>query len=70
MLRSYHYTHDRSMLSHLRSHGANDVTVAAAQISAVLGDVPANIEKHRRVMEAAAAAAVDVLVFPELSLTG
>ncbi|HEX2115335.1 MAG TPA: nitrilase-related carbon-nitrogen hydrolase [Alphaproteobacteria bacterium] len=44
--------------------------VAAAQIETTLGDLAANLRKHRDWIERARAAAVDVLVFPELSLTG
>jgi predicted amidohydrolase len=44
--------------------------IAAAQIETTLGDVAANLRKHREWIERARAAAVDVLVFPELSLTG
>ena len=46
------------------------LTLAAAQITSAPGDVDANAEAHLRVMEAAADAGVDVLIFPELSLTG
>jgi len=45
-------------------------TFAAAQISAIRGDVAANLALHRQVMEQAAIEGVDVLVFPELSVTG
>ena len=45
-------------------------TVAVAQIASVLGDVTANRRKHLDVIDAARTAGVDVLVFPELSLTG
>ena len=45
-------------------------TIAAAQTVPVRGDVPANTEHHIRLARAAAAEGVDVLVFPELSLTG
>ncbi|QEI06707.1 carbon-nitrogen hydrolase family protein [Pigmentiphaga aceris] len=44
--------------------------VAAAQTISVAGDVPANIVNHLRVMQAAANHCVQLLVFPELSLTG
>jgi predicted amidohydrolase len=46
------------------------MNVAAAQIASALGDVDANRRKHLDVVESARAAGVDVLVFPELSLTG
>jgi N-carbamoylputrescine amidase len=44
--------------------------VAAAQIETTLGDVAANLRKHRAWIDRARAADIDVLVFPELSLTG
>lgn len=45
-------------------------TLAAAQSISTAGDVPANIERHLVFMRAAAEHGVQVLVFPELSLTG
>ncbi len=45
-------------------------TFAAAQISALRGDVTTNLATHLEVMERAAAEGADLLVFPELSLTG
>ena len=44
--------------------------LAAAQMNCVLADVACNLETHRRVIESARHREVDVLVFPELSLTG
>lgn len=44
--------------------------VRLAQISPVLGDVDANLATHRELARQAAADGVDLLVFPELSLTG
>jgi len=44
--------------------------VAVAQLAPALGDVEANIEAHRQAVARAAEDSVDVLVFPELSLTG
>lgn len=46
------------------------LTLAAAQSISIAGDLPANIERHLIVMQAAAEHAVQLLVFPELSLTG
>ncbi len=45
-------------------------TLAAAQSISIAGDVPANIERHLEFMRAAAQQGVQLLVFPELSLTG
>ncbi|CRM46581.1 (R)-stereoselective amidase [Pseudomonas sp. 22 E 5] len=45
-------------------------TVAAAQSISIAGDVRANIQRHLACMRAAAAEGVQLLVFPELSLTG
>ncbi len=44
--------------------------VAVAQAQSILGDVDANLRKHLDVIDAARAAGVEVLLFPEMSLTG
>lgn len=44
--------------------------LAAAQINCSLADVAGNLETHRRAIEQARQRGVDVLLFPELSLTG
>ena len=44
--------------------------VAIAQIDPALGDLTANMEKHREAIARAKEEGVDVLVFPELSLSG
>jgi predicted amidohydrolase len=44
--------------------------VAAAQFETVLGDIAGNLERHLTRIAEAAAANVNVLVFPELSLVG
>jgi len=44
--------------------------VALAQISSYLGDLKRNIEKHREIIESAISKKADIIVFPELSLTG
>ena len=46
------------------------LTLALAQINTRLGDVPANLEKHLQLASEAHASGADLLVFPELSLTG
>lgn len=46
------------------------LTLAAAQSISIAGDVPANIRQHLVLMRAAAQQGVQLLVFPELSLTG
>lgn len=45
-------------------------SVAAAQTVPIRGDIAANLRQHARLVRAAAGLGVDVLVFPELSLTG
>lgn len=45
-------------------------TLALAQINTHLGDVEANLEEHLKLAEEARSCGVDLLVFPELSLTG
>jgi predicted amidohydrolase len=46
------------------------VRVALAQTSSRIGDVPSNAEKHLRLIQEAASEGADLVVFPELSLTG
>lgn len=46
------------------------LTIAAAQTIPVAGDFSANLIRHLAFIDAAAASQVDLLVFPELSLTG
>ncbi|WP_223513233.1 carbon-nitrogen hydrolase family protein [Pseudomonas sp. GL-B-19] len=46
------------------------LTIAAAQSISVAGDLAANIVRHQRFMQVAAEQGVQLLVFPELSLTG
>lgn len=45
-------------------------TLVAAQITAIRGDIAQNILMHQRFMEQAAREGADLLVFPELSVTG
>ena len=47
-----------------------NLTVGLAQIHPRLADVPANLDKHLAYIAQAKAQGVDLLVFPELSLTG
>lgn len=44
--------------------------ITLAQIDTHLGDVSANLEKHLELIQEANAAGSDLLIFPELSLTG
>jgi predicted amidohydrolase len=46
------------------------LTIAAAQSTSVAGDLATNIVRHQRFMQVAAKQGVQLLVFPELSLTG
>ena len=46
------------------------LTLALAQINTRLGDLQANLEKHLAQVEQARSSGADLLVFPELSLTG
>jgi NAD+ synthase (glutamine-hydrolysing) len=46
------------------------MNLALAQINTKLGDVPANLEKHLALAQEAAQSGADLLIFPELSLTG
>jgi NAD+ synthase (glutamine-hydrolysing) len=46
------------------------LNLALAQIATTLGDIDKNLAKHLAVIEKAYASGADLLVFPELSLTG
>lgn len=46
------------------------LSLAAAQSVSVAGDLPANLARHQHLMRLAAEQGVQLLVFPELSLTG
>jgi predicted amidohydrolase len=46
------------------------LTLALAQINTRLGEVKANLEKHLALADEAHAAGADLVIFPELSLTG
>lgn len=46
------------------------IKLAVAQIDTVLGDLEANLEKHLTQIDQAVQAKADLVVFPELSLTG
>ncbi len=46
------------------------VKIALAQINTKLGDVSANLEKHLELIHAAQAQGAELIIFPELSLTG
>ena len=52
------------------SNSATTLNVAVAQTASVLGDLEANVRKHLDVIGAARSAGIDVLLFPEMSLTG
>ncbi|SDG56311.1 Predicted amidohydrolase [Onishia taeanensis] len=51
-------------------HYQDHLRVGAAQINATLGDVDANLERHLDMIAKARHAGLELLVFPELSLTG
>lgn len=48
----------------------NQLILAAAQSTSIAGDIAANLSRHLAFVERAAAHGVQLLVFPELSLTG
>jgi len=47
-----------------------DLTIAAAQATSIAGDIAANAEEHARFIGVAGDLGVQLLMFPELSLTG
>lgn len=53
-----------------RKEASSTLKVGLAQIDCRLGDVADNVERHLRWIEKAREQEVDLLVFPELSLTG
>ena len=53
-----------------RTEGSTRLTVGLAQIDCRLGEVEANVDRHLAWIERARERGVDLLVFPELSLTG
>src|ERR1043166_9653367 len=52
------------------AEASTTLTVGLAQIDCRLGDVAGNVERHLEWIEKARGQGVDLLVFPELSLTG
>ena len=44
--------------------------ICAAQLGAVRGDIAANVERHLAIIDLAASQGADLILFPELSLTG
>ncbi len=46
------------------------LTIGLAQINTVLGNVQRNLDKHLEIIDQAHASGADLLLFPELSLTG
>jgi NAD+ synthase (glutamine-hydrolysing) len=46
------------------------LNLALAQMSTALGDVPANLKKHLALIQRARRQGADLIIFPELSLTG
>jgi NAD+ synthase (glutamine-hydrolysing) len=48
----------------------NSVTLALAQINTILGDLEANLDTHLAVIKEAKRKHADLVVFPELSMTG
>lgn len=48
----------------------NEIVIAAAQLRCIAGNIDANIQRHLEIVRQAAPYHVDLLLFPELSLTG
>jgi predicted amidohydrolase len=48
----------------------NKLKIAIAQINSKLANIEANLEKHLSYIERARERKVDIIIFPELSLTG
>lgn len=58
------------MFSLFQESGLNGLVIVAAQSAGVRGDLEENIARHLRLIRAAASFGADLIVFPELSLTG
>ena len=56
--------------AHIWTRGSGTLRIGLAQIAPRLGVVEANLDKPRRVIAEARGEGVDLLVFPELGLTG
>jgi len=54
----------------MKPRGTSSVTIALAQLPVVKGAVAENLETHLTYIQQAATRGADVVVFPELSLTG
>jgi predicted amidohydrolase len=63
-----HATGEHSSLD--AGKGRTEIAVGLAQVAPRLGDVQANLEMHLQVLQEARQLGADVVVFPELSLTG
>ncbi len=61
---------DPDVLAELAGEARPDPVVALAQGAPRLGDVPANVDRHLELIAQAAERGADLVVFPELSLTG
>jgi len=57
-------------MNHYTNDELKPFSIAAAQASSIKGDVEANVRAHAELVRAAVEHDVDVIVFPELSLTG
>jgi len=54
----------------VEGNGVTAIRVALGQVSPILGDVSANVDKHLAYIARARAAGAQVVAFPELGLTG
>lgn len=49
---------------------SSDIVISLAQVPVIKGDVPGNLASHLTMVEQSSSLGADVVVFPELSLTG
>ena len=54
----------------MNAHPADRLAIALAQLNAIVGDVAGNTEKVRRARAVAAGQGADLVIFPELFISG
>src|SRR5580765_1636931 len=65
-------SHARQVLGYVRGPGYNRISmrIALAQLNPTVGDLTGNVDRMTRASRDAAARGAEVVVFPELSITG
>jgi predicted amidohydrolase len=66
----YKSSENQSFTTDLFMNKFNQMKIASAQIEAQIGDIKGNLEKHLEMINIAVQNDVDLIVFPEMSLSG